>query len=108
MEHCKNRIFPWNYRIYTIYVETEKIGTSCPIGYTGDGKEVIELERLQISLAAARVNAGFTQENVANEMHVSKNTIVNWEKGKVIPSFATMQALSSIYKIPVDNIFLQK
>lgn len=37
----------------------------------------------KITLAAARVNAGMTQEEVAKEMHVSKNTIVNWENGKV-------------------------
>ena len=64
------------------------------------------MENLQISLAAARVNAGMTQEDVAREMHVSKQTIVNWEKGKVMPNFATLNTLSSLYKIPADNIFL--
>lgn len=63
-------------------------------------------DKLQISLAAARVNAGMTQENVAARMHVSKNTVINWEKGKVLPAFATLQALSALYKIPIDNIFL--
>lgn len=66
------------------------------------------MEELQISLAAARVNAGMTQEDVAREMHVSKNTVVNWEKGKVIPNFASLQVLSSLYNIPVNNIFLPK
>lgn len=66
------------------------------------------MEKLQISLAAARVNAGMTQEDVAREMHVSKNTIVNWEKGKVIPNFATLNTLSSLYRIPANNIFLPK
>lgn len=64
------------------------------------------MEKLQISLAAARVNAELTQEDVAREIHVSKNTVINWEKGKVTPSFVVMQALSSLYKIPIDNIFL--
>lgn len=67
-----------------------------------------KLEKLQISLAAARVNAGMTQEDVAKELHVSKQTIVNWEKGKVIPNFATLNTLSSLYKIPANNIFLPK
>ena len=65
------------------------------------------MEKLQISLAAARVNAGMTQEEVAEKMRISKQTIVNWEKGRVIPSFATVQALSSLYGIPMDNIFLK-
>lgn len=64
------------------------------------------LEKLQISLAAARVNAGMTQEDVAKEMHISKATIINWEKGKVIPRIPEIQMLSRIYNIPQDNIFL--
>ena len=62
------------------------------------------LDKLQISLAAARVNARMTQEEVAKEMHVSKNTVVNWEKGKVLPSFAVMQALAILFNIPIDCI----
>ena len=65
-------------------------------------------DRLQITLAAARVNAGMTQEEIAKEMHVSKNTIVNWEKGKIVPRISDMEMLSRIYQIPKDNIFLPK
>lgn len=64
------------------------------------------MEKLQISLAAARVNAGMTQDDVAKKMKISKTTIVNWEKGKVVPSFANLQMLCTIYNIPKDNIFL--
>lgn len=63
-------------------------------------------EILQISLAAARKNAGMTQSDVAKKMHVSKTTIVNWEKGKIIPRLPEMQMLSRIYGIPENNIFL--
>lgn len=66
------------------------------------------MEKLQISLAAARVNARMTQEDVAREMHVSKQTIVNWEKGKVIPGIPEVEMLARIYKIPQDNIFLPR
>lgn len=64
------------------------------------------MEKIQISLAAARVNAGLTQEDVAKRMHISKQTIVNWEKGKVIPGVPQMEMMSRIYHIPQDNIFL--
>lgn len=64
------------------------------------------MDKLKISLAAARVNANFTQEEVANKMRVSKKTVINWEKGKVIPNFATLNTLSQLYSIPTDNIFL--
>lgn len=66
------------------------------------------MAEIKISLAAARVNARLTQEEVAKKMHVSKKTIINWEKGVVVPSFATINALSDIYKIPENNIFLPK
>ncbi len=64
------------------------------------------METLQISLAAARVNAGLTQEEVAREMKINKQTVCNWEKGKVIPKQAQLEMMCRIYKIPVDNIFL--
>lgn len=66
------------------------------------------MEILQISLAAARVNAKMTQEEVAKIMHVSKTTILNWEKGKVSPGIPELEMLCRIYKIPKDNIFLPK
>lgn len=64
------------------------------------------MEKLQISLAAARVNAGMTQEDTARRMHVSKQTIVNWEKGKIIPKVPEIEMLARIYGIDQDNIFL--
>lgn len=65
-------------------------------------------EQIKISLAAARVNAKMTQEEAANRMKIGKRTIINWEKGAVMPSFADLKFLSDMYKIPVDNIFLEK
>nr|DAI04152.1 MAG TPA: helix-turn-helix domain protein [Caudoviricetes sp.] len=62
----------------------------------------------QISLAAARVNAGMTQDDVAREMHISKQTIVNWEKGKVSPKTAQLDFLCRLYRISQDYIFLPK
>jgi toxin-antitoxin system, antitoxin component, xre family len=61
---------------------------------------------LQISLAAARVNAGMTQEDVSRALKVSKNTIVSWEKGATEPTISRVRELSELYNIPLDNIFL--
>lgn len=63
-------------------------------------------EPIQISLAAARVNAGLTQAEVAEKMGLSKQTIVNWENGRVIPKPAQMEMLGRIYNMPLDFIFL--
>lgn len=61
---------------------------------------------IKISLAAARVNAGLTQDDVAKLMRIGNKTIINWEKGAVEPSLASLTMLSQIYGIPIDNIFL--
>lgn len=61
---------------------------------------------LQISLEAARVNAKLTQAEAAEKIGVSRQTIINWEKGKVIPRIPEMKMLSLVYNIPQDNIFL--
>lgn len=59
---------------------------------------------LQISMAAARVNAELTQNDVAKALNVSNKTVNNWEKGRVKPSLATMKVLSDLYGIPADCI----
>ena len=61
---------------------------------------------IQITLAAARVNAGMTQEQVAESMHVSKQTVVNWEKGRVSPGIPEMEMMARLYSMPLDYIFL--
>ena len=60
----------------------------------------------QISLAAARVNAGLTQEEVAKALKVGKQTVVNWEKGTSEPKMSQGRQLSELYKMPLDYIFL--
>lgn len=64
------------------------------------------MQTIQISLAAARVNAGLTQEEVAKALKVSKNTIVAWEKGTSEPKTSQAREMSELYKMPLDNIFL--
>lgn len=62
------------------------------------------MEKLRISLAAARVNAELTQSEVAKMLHISPNTLVAWEKGKAEPSISQGRTLSELYKIPLDSI----
>lgn len=70
--------------------------------------EVIILSKFQISLAAARVNAGLTQEDVAKALKIGKQTIVSWEKGNSEPKMSQSRQLSDLYNMPLDYIFLPK
>lgn len=64
------------------------------------------MAEFQISLAAARVNAGLTQEAVAKALNIGKQTIVSWEKGNSEPKMSQSRQLSELYKMPLDYIFL--
>lgn len=66
------------------------------------------MEALQISLAAARVNAELTQKDAADLMEVDRSTIRRWERGEKIPNYDESKKLSEIYSIPLDNIFFGK
>lgn len=66
------------------------------------------MERIQISLAAARVNAELTQAQVAKAMNVDRSTVRRWEKCEKIPNYDETQRLSALYKMPLDCISFGK
>ena len=66
------------------------------------------MAEFQISLAAARVNAEMTQEEVAKMMDVDRSTVRRWEKGEKIPNYDESKKLSQIYGISLDYIFFGK
>ena len=59
---------------------------------------------MKITLKAARVNKGLTQQEVAKAMKKSKNTIVNYESGKSVPDIETGKALANLYGCTVDDL----
>ena len=40
---------------------------------------------MKLTLKAARVNKGLTQEDVAKALNVTKKTVGSWEMGKTMP-----------------------
>ena len=63
-----------------------------------------ETQIMKLTLKAARVNAGLTQEDVAKKLKKSKNTIVNYENGKSVPDIETGKALAALYGLSVDDL----
>ena len=61
---------------------------------------------MKISLQAARVNAGFTQADVAKRLKKNKQTVVNWEHGKSKIDAANFIALCDMYRVNKDDILL--
>ena len=59
---------------------------------------------IMISLAAARVNAGLTQAEVAEKMRVAVNTVVNWEKYKTSMTLQQAREIEELYQMPLKYI----
>ena len=60
---------------------------------------------IQISLKAARVNAGLTLLEAAKKLGIGKDRLMRWEKnpGKVLPCY--QRVISDVYKMPIDYIY---
>lgn len=53
-------------------------------------------------LKNARIQSGMTQENVAEKINVSRQTISNWENEKSYPDIISVIELSNLYSISLD------
>lgn len=62
----------------------------------------------KISLAAARVNAGFLQEVAAVKLKINVATLRSWEKGDTAPSYDKFMEICKLYQYPADFIFCGK
>lgn len=70
--------------------------------------EVVILNGLKVSLKAARVNAGLTQENAAEKLHVTVTTIRNWEKGKSYPDVPQIKNIENVYGVEYKDIIFSE
>ena len=52
-------------------------------------------------LSACRVNAGYTQVEVAEILGITESTLIKWEKGITAPKMEKAQKLSELYQIPL-------
>ena len=59
---------------------------------------------LNTKLKEARSHAGLTQEEVAEAIQVSRQTISNWETGKFYPDILSVIKLSDLYAISLDDL----
>ena len=59
---------------------------------------------LQDNLKALRKEKGFTQESLAIELHVVRQTVSKWEKGLSVPDAEMLQKLSEVLETPVARL----
>lgn len=64
------------------------------------------MDTFTLNLAACRVNAELTQEELGNKLGVNKATISNWELGKTEPSVTNLKKIGEICNFPFERIRL--
>ena len=63
---------------------------------------------MEVTMKAARVNAGYTQKAAAKLLNISNNTLSSYENYKTIPDVLTSKRMAKLYHISVDNIIFDK
>ena len=51
-----------------------------------------------------RQNSGFTQQQVADALHIERTTYTYYEIGKTLPNLITLNELAQIYHVSVDDL----
>lgn len=62
------------------------------------------MDKLRITLEAARVNRGLTQPSAAEKIGVSVQTLINWEKGRTVPTVDYALKLCKTYGVTMDDL----
>lgn len=64
---------------------------------------------MKITLKAARVNKGYTLEEAAKMLGITRGTLQNYEHGATFPNGKTIEKLLKLYDAEYDDInFLPK
>ena len=51
-----------------------------------------------------RKKAGYSQNQVADELHVTRQAVSRWERGETIPEPETLLALSQLFRVSVNTL----
>jgi len=55
-------------------------------------------------MKAARVNANLTQKEAAKALDISKNTLMNYERGRSVPKVDMARKMAALYGLAVSDI----
>lgn len=61
-------------------------------------------QQKDLSIRAARVENGFTQDALAEKLGISKRTIINWESGETEVKPLVMYSLAYVFRMDVDYL----
>ena len=58
----------------------------------------------KLTLKAARVNAGLTQQQVTDRTGIARSTLTRWEKGLTKPNKENLERLCYLYQISNNHV----
>jgi DNA-binding XRE family transcriptional regulator len=59
---------------------------------------------MKLTLKAARINAGFTQEEASERLHIHKSSLSNYETGKTAPPMDIALLMAELYDVPINDL----
>ncbi|MBM6966750.1 helix-turn-helix transcriptional regulator [Massilimicrobiota timonensis] len=60
--------------------------------------------RIADQIKSARIQKEYTQEQSAENLMVSRQTISNWENGKSLPDIVSIIRMSDLYDVSLDEL----
>lgn len=58
----------------------------------------------KITLSAARINAGLTQQDVSEKLKITPKTLSRWENYQAYPNVETAFKLCKLYGVTLDDV----
>ena len=71
--------------------------------FTLDFRKKASME-LAEQLKKHRAHAGLSQEDVANQIYISRQTLSNWETGNTDPDVQSLLLLSNLFDVSIDEL----
>lgn len=62
------------------------------------------MDNIKNKIKELRVSKNLTQQQLADELHVTKQAISKWEKGKSVPDIASVESMSEFFGVSVDYL----
>lgn len=59
-------------------------------------------------ISQLRKLSGMTQEQLAEKLHVSRQTISKWEAGTTMPDLESVVTISRMFQVPLDDLMLEE
>ena len=62
------------------------------------------MEKIKNKIRELRISKKLTQQELADELHVTKQAISKWEKGKSVPDITSIELISSFFGVSTDYL----